>query len=197
MSTDTLPNAGKSHISWLELPEADVTPEVTEIFERTRERFGHVRNSQRVSATNPHLAVAQDKLSHAVQRAPGISLSDFDRELIAVVVSAQNRCAPCLFVHSALLRELTGDAVLIARLEINDRHVDLSPRHRALADYARKITVAPHEIVPADIDALRAAGLTEREIFDAAAVAAYFNFSNRINNALGIEPDTEAFQANR
>ncbi|WP_201835754.1 peroxidase-related enzyme [Microvirga zambiensis] len=197
MGAETLLHAAKLHTSWLELPEAEVTPEVADIFERTQERFGHVRNSQLVTAVNPHLAVAQDRLSHAVQRAPSISLSDLDRELIAVVVSAQNRCAPCLFVHGAMLRDLTGDPVLVARLEINDRHVELSQRHRALADYARKITTAPEEIVAGDIDTLRSAGLTEREIFDAAAVAAYFNFSNRINNALGIKPDIEAFQANR
>ncbi|MCE6076459.1 peroxidase-related enzyme [Agrobacterium vitis] len=186
-----------SDISWLTLGVAAPSPEVSATFDRTRERFGHVRNAQLVTAHRPNLAAAQDALSKAVQFAPDTGITPLERELLAIVVSAENRCPACIFAHSAILREITGDAVLVGRIEVNYRHVDLTPRQRALADYAVKVTRASWELEPKDIDALRDNGLSEEEIIDAAAVIAYFNFSNRINNALGIAPDAKAYLAHR
>jgi uncharacterized peroxidase-related enzyme len=85
----------------------------------------------------------------------------------------------------------------VARIEVNFRHADLSARERALADYAIRITRDPGEIEPADLDKLRQAGVSEAEILDAAGVAAYFNFSNRLNSALGVPPNDEAYAVGR
>lgn len=181
-------------LSWLNLPEATLHGEVLEIIERTAASVGHRRHAQLLLAQNPPLLIAQDALSRALNQPPESGLSPRERELIAVVVSAENRCAPCLFAHAATLRRLTGDAVWVAQLEVNYRHAVLSEREHALADYAQKITQAPHQIVSQDLDALRQAGLTERDILDAAGVASYFNYSNRLNSALGIAPNPEAYQ---
>jgi uncharacterized peroxidase-related enzyme len=186
-----------SDISWLKLGSATVEADIQAIFDRTQQRFDHVRNAQRVTAHRPLLALAQDQLSKAVQFAPDTGITPFERELLAIVVSAENRCEPCLFAHAAILREITGDPVFVGRIEVNYRHVELSPRQRALADYAVKVTRSSWEIAPSDLDDLRKAGMSELEIIDAAAVIAYFNFSNRINNALGISPNAEAYHAHR
>ena len=82
-------------------------------------------------------------------------------------------------------------------VEVNYRRAGLSPRERALADYALKITRAAAEVEPADLQTLRDAGVDEHGILEAAAVAAYFNFSNRLNSALGVRANTEAYAANR
>lgn len=186
-----------SDISWLKLGAAEPTPEIGAIFQRTKDRFGHVRNAQRVTAHRQSLATAQDALSKAVQFATDTGITPFERELLAIVVSAENRCAACLFAHAAILREITGDPVLVGRIEVNYRHVDLTPRQSALANYAVKVTRASWDVEPAELDLLRDLGLTEADIIDAAALVAYFNFSNRLNNALGIAPNDEAFLAHR
>jgi uncharacterized peroxidase-related enzyme len=183
--------------SWLDLPLAPSTPELDALFDRTREKLGYVRHSQRATAHRPALTLAQDALSRAVNSdAPG-SLCRRERELIALVVSTENRCIPCVFGHAAALREASGDPAWVAQVEANFRHAGLSARERALADFALLITRTPGEIEAQHLEPLRAAGLTEEQIVDAAAVAAYFNFSNRLNSALGVPPNLEAYAAHR
>lgn len=184
-------------LSWLALPPPPETPETKALFERSLERLGYTRNTQKVLAQLPALLLAQDALSRSLTVEYEGGLSGRERELIALVVSVQNRCEPCVWGHAAKLRELTGDAELVGVIEVNYRRAGLAPRERAIADYALKITRAPEEIEPEDLDTLRAVGLTEREIIEAAAVAAYFNFSNRINSALGVHPNPQPFRANR
>lgn len=183
--------------SWLDLPPASPTPDVQAVFDRTQAKLGYVRNNQCATANRPALTLAQDALSRAVNSDTEGGLTRAERELIALVVSVENRCEACVFGHAAALREATGDPLRVARIEVNFRHAGLSPRQRALADYALQITRAPGEIEAADLDRLRAAGLSELQILDAAAIAAYFNFSNRLNSALGIPPNDEAYAAHR
>lgn len=183
--------------SWLNLPPAPSTAELDALFDRTRDKLGYVRHSQRATAHRPALTLAQDALSRAVNSdAPG-GLSRRERELIALVVSTENRCIPCVFGHAAALREASGDPAWVAQVEANYRHAGLSSRERALADFALLITRTPGEIEPQHLEPLRAAGLAETQIIDAAAVAAYFNFSNRLNSALGVPPNLEAYVAHR
>jgi uncharacterized peroxidase-related enzyme len=184
-------------LSWLHLPEAPLTPELRELYDRTAGKIGYVRNGQRAVAHRPELALAQDVLSRAVNSDRPDGLSRRERELIALVVSVENHCQACVFAHASALRDASHDALWVATIEVNYRHAELTARERALADYAVKITHASGEIQPADLDALRAEGLTEIEIIDAAAVAAYFNFSNRINSALGVKANAEAYAAHR
>lgn len=184
-------------LSWLDLPATAPTPEVRAVFDRTRERIGYIRNNQRVAAHRPGLLVGLDALSRGVQFAPEIGLSAREREIIALVVSSENHCEPCVVTHASLLREITGDDFFVARLSINPAHVDLAERERALVDYALAVTRHPGEIVEDDIDDLRAAGLSDGDILDAAAIAAYFNFSNRLNSAIGLLPDERAYWTSR
>jgi uncharacterized peroxidase-related enzyme len=184
-------------ISWLELAPADETPEILAALERTRARLGYVRNGQAALLHRPGLVLAIEQLSLAATQNPDSGLSRTERELIALVVSIENKCQPCIFTHAAALRGITGDPLWVAKVEANFRHAGLSERERALVDYALLITLDPASIEASDLDLLRDAGIPDADILDAAAVVAYFNFSNRINSALGVVPNTEAFLAHR
>jgi uncharacterized peroxidase-related enzyme len=118
-------------------------------------------------------------------------LSRLEREMIAVVVSSANRCYYCQVAHGQAVRELSGDPALGELLIMNYRAAVLSPRQRAMLDFAHKMTVAPDAIIAEDRDALRQAGLDTRSIWDIAAVAAFFNLSNRMATAVDMMPNPE------
>jgi len=185
-------------LSWLQLHVAPPSSAQTDaIFAATRERLGYVRNQQRVLAHKPALLVAVTGLGDTVVRDEQGALSARERELIALVVSVENRCEPCVFGHAAALRALDAEPEWVATIEVNYRRADLTARERALADYAIKVTRGASEIGPKDLDLLRDSGVPEPGILEAASVAAYFNFSNRLNSALGIKANVEALQAHR
>jgi uncharacterized peroxidase-related enzyme len=184
--------------SWLDLPAArDDNAAVQAIFTATRAKLGYVRHQQHVLATRPAIFTALAAASAAINQDQAGLLSPFERELIALVVSAENRCEPCVFGHAAALRGISGDPELVGTIEVNYRRAGLTPRQRALANYALKVTRAPAEIEPADLDALRAADIDDAAILEAALIAAYFNLSNRVNSALGIRANAEAHAAHR
>ena len=118
-------------------------------------------------------------------------LSKLQREMIAVVVSSANRCYYCLAAHGAAVRELSGDAILADRLGMNYRAADLEPRERAMLDFAWALTERPRSIDEPDRNALRAAGWSDREVWDIAAVAAFFNMTNRMSVATDLRPNDE------
>ena len=118
-------------------------------------------------------------------------LSKLEREMIAVVVSSANRCYYCQVAHGQAVRELSGDPALGELLVMNYRAAALTPRQRAMLDFAHKMTVTPAEIVDEDRAALRDAGFDDRSIWDIAAVAAFFNLSNRMATAVDMMPNPE------
>jgi uncharacterized peroxidase-related enzyme len=124
-------------------------------------------------------------------------LSKLEREMIAVVVSSANRCYYCQVAHGQAVRELSGDPALGELLVMNYRAAALTPRQRAMLDFAHKMTVMPAGIVDEDRAALRDAGFDDRSIWDIAAVAAFFNLSNRMATAVDMMPNPEYHAKNR
>ena len=118
-------------------------------------------------------------------------LTKLEREMIAVAVSSVNRCFYCLVAHGAAVRQLSGDPSLGEMLAMNYRAAELEPRRRAMLDFAVKLTQQPHEIEEPDRQALRDAGFSDRDIWDIAAVAAFFNMSNRMASATDMRPNRE------
>ncbi len=118
-------------------------------------------------------------------------LSKLEREMIAVVVSSANRCYYCLTAHGAAVRQLSGDPELGEMLVMNWRTAALPARQRALLEFAHRLTVAPAEVGEADRAALREAGWSERDIWDAASVAGFFNLTNRVATATDMMPNRE------
>lgn len=118
-------------------------------------------------------------------------LTKLEREMIAVVVSSANHCYYCLTAHGAAVRQLSGDPKLGEQLVMNYRTAELEPKIRAALDFSWKLTKQPETIDEPDRQALRDAGWNDREIWDIAAVASFFNMSNRMSAATDKQPNDE------
>jgi len=176
-------------ISRLPVPGPDELPEdVATLHAKAEAKLGFVPNVLRVMAFRPtHL---MKWFAHYDDLMRGESqLTKAQREMIAVVVSAANKCNYCVVSHAAAVRVETGDPALADFLATNYRHAPLDPRDRAMLDFAHKVTVASHEIEEEDLEELRRHGFSDEEIFDITEVAAMFNFTNRLASAFGWVPN--------
>ena len=184
-------------MSWLRIPdEPDVPAEARELWAAPLEKLGFVPNVLRNYALRPEHLVRW--WSHYDELMRGESgLTKAQREMIAVVVSATNRCHYCIVSHSAALRKLTEDPVLVDQLATSYEYAPLEPRERAMLDFAVKLTEESHRCGEGDVEALRAAGWSDEEVFDIAQVAAMFNFTNRLASGLGWQPNEEYFGLGR
>ncbi|MGR3493170.1 MAG: peroxidase-related enzyme, partial [Shimia sp.] len=124
-------------------------------------------------------------------------LTKLEREMIAVVVSSLNRCVYCLTAHGQAVRELSGDPLLGEHLVMNYRVADITPKQRAMLDFAAQMTEASHEIEEPDRQRLRDAGWSERDIWDIANIAGFFNMTNRVASATDMQPNPEYHARNR
>jgi uncharacterized peroxidase-related enzyme len=118
-------------------------------------------------------------------------LSKLEREMIAVVVSSVNHCYYCLTAHGAAVRQLSGDPALGEMMVMNYRAAALSGKQKAMLDFAVKLTERPDTIEEADRQALRDAGFSDRDIWDIASTAGFFNMSNRVAAAVDMRPNGE------
>ena len=179
------------HISIYDLPEtAELDEETQRYFEICVEKLGLVPNVLKTFSRNTEKLKAFSQYYNTLMLAPS-GLSKLEREMVAVVVSSANRCFYCLVAHGQAVRRLSGDPQLGEMLVMNYRVAQLSDRQRAMLDFAWKLTTAPAEIVEADRDALRAAGLGQDEIFDLADVIGFFNMSNRFAIASDMMPNAD------
>ena len=188
---------GETRLSWLAVPRAeDVPDEVVELWQKPLEKLGFVPNVLRVFALRPAHLLAWWQYYDELMRGES-GLSKAQREMIAVVVSALNRCHYCIVSHSAALRKLTGDTDLVDRLATGWKYAELDPKERAMLGFAVKLTVASDRCTDDDVQALRDAGWTDEDVFDIAQVAAMFNFTNRLASGLGWVPNREYFSLGR
>jgi uncharacterized peroxidase-related enzyme len=180
-------------VSRLQVPdEASLPADIQELFARNREKPGFVPNVFRALSLRPEVLRGFVALYDALMAADG-GLSKAEREMIAVAVSAQNACHYCLVSHGAVLRVRAKDARLADTVAANYRAAALTPRQRAMLDYAVKVTRASAEVGDDDLATLRAHGLSDEEIFDVTQIAAFFNYSNRAASALGMRPNGEFY----
>ncbi|MFW8633612.1 peroxidase-related enzyme [Cribrihabitans pelagius] len=184
MTDDTLPTA-------LNLPMADPLPEATQkYFAVCEEKLGLVPNVLKAYAFDPEKLDAFTAMYNGLMLADS-GLSKLEREMIAVVVSSINRCYYCLVAHGAAVRQLSGNPELAEMLVMNYRVAPLDARQRAMLDFAAKLTRASAEVVDADRQSLREAGFSERDIWDIANVAGFFNMTNRVASATAMAPNPE------
>jgi uncharacterized peroxidase-related enzyme len=179
----------EGRISRLPVPERDEVPDdVATLFAKAETKLGFIPNVMRVMAFRPEHFMKW--FAHYDELMRGESgLTKAQREMIAVVVSAANKCNYCVISHAAAVRVETGDPRLADFLATNYRHAPLEPRDRAMLDFAHKLTVASHEVEEDDLEELRRQGFTDEEIFDIAEVAAMFNFTNRLASAFAWVPN--------
>ena len=181
----------KKDLSWLRVPpEEDAPPGVQELYGKASEKLGFVPNVLRVYALRPRHLELWNAFYDDLMRGDS-ALTRPQREMIAVVVSTVNRCHYCMVSHSAYLRRLTGDPVLVEQLRTNYRYADVEPRERAMLDFAVKLTEQSSASTEADVESLRDAGWADEDIMDIAEVTAMFNFTNRLASGLGWAPNDE------
>lgn len=179
-----------SHIMAVTLPAGELSERSQAYFRKCEEKIGYVPNVLQAYAFDDAKLQAFSVFYNDLMLSPS-GLSKLEREMIAVVVSSINRCFYCLTAHGAAVRQLSGDPVLGEMLVMNYRAADLDARHRAMLDFAAKLTEAPEKVVEADRDALRAAGFNDRDIWDIGAVASFYNMSNRMASAIDMRPNPE------
>lgn len=124
-------------------------------------------------------------------------LSKLEREMIAVVVSSANRCYYCLTAHGQAVREMSGDPSLGEALVMNWRVAQVTPKQRAMLEFAHRLTADPAATGAAERRALRKAGFSDRDIWDICAVAAFFNMTNRLATATDMMPNEEYLALSR
>ncbi|MGL4324713.1 MAG: peroxidase-related enzyme [Beijerinckiaceae bacterium] len=174
----------------VDIPRGELSPAMQAYFAKCEEKIGFIPNVLQCYAIDNAKLEAFAAFYNDLMLAPS-GLSKLEREMIAVVVSAENRCFYCLAAHGAAVRQLSGDAVLGEMLVMNYRAAHLSARHRTMLDFAAKLTGASHAIEESDRAGLRAAGFAERDIWDIAAVASFYNMSNRMASAVDMRPNVE------
>jgi uncharacterized peroxidase-related enzyme len=188
MTTIALDDARTTALD-LSLPEP-LPDDVRELFDKCTAKLGLIPNVLAAYAHRPDKLRAFSQMYNDLMLGES-GLSKLEREMIAVAVSSQNRCWYCQVAHGAQVRALSGDPALGEALVMNWRVAELSPRQRAMIGFAIRATVASAEIGEADRDALREHGFAEQDIWDIAAVAAFFNMSNRMASAVGMVPNAD------
>jgi uncharacterized peroxidase-related enzyme len=176
-------------ITALELAGAELTPAMQAYFDKCTEKLGFVPNVLKAYAFDMPKLEAFVAMYNDLMLAPS-GLTKLEREMIAVTVSSHNRCYYCLAAHGAAVRNLADDPVLGELMVMNYRAARLDRRQRAMLDFAVKLTAEPWGMDEGDRKGLREAGFSDRDIWDIAAVAGFFNMSNRIASATDMRPNS-------
>ena len=173
----------------LDIARGKLSGEMQTYFDKCQEKLGYVPNVLRAFGfDNGKLQAFVDYRQELVQNAE--NLSKLEIEMIATVVSAQNRCFYCITVHGNGVRALSGDPILGEMMVMNYRAAKLSKRQRAMLDFAVKMTVESWAVEEKDREKLRRAGFTDRDIWDIASVAAFYNMTNRLASSTDMRPNT-------
>jgi len=167
---------------------AKLTPGLQAYFDKCQEKLGFVPNVLRAYGFDTvKLQAFIDMVDDLMLADSG--LSKLEREMIAVAVSAVNHCHYCLAAHGAAVRQRARDPIMGELIAQNWRAAHLPARQQAMLAFAEKLTETPAKIEEADRAALRAAGFSDRDIWDIAATAAFYNMSNRLAAATDMKPN--------
>jgi uncharacterized peroxidase-related enzyme len=184
-------------ISRFSLPRLeDVPADVRERIVAVQEKAGFVPNVFLVLARRPDEFRAFFAYHDALMLKDG-GLSKGEREMIVVATSAANDCHYCIVAHGALVRVYEKNPLLADQLSSNWRRADVTPRQRAMLEFAVKVAVRSAEIEDADFARLREQGFSDEDTWDIASIAAFFGMSNRIANATAMRPNDEFYLMGR
>jgi len=124
-------------------------------------------------------------------------LSKGEREMIVVATSGLNHCIYCVVAHGAILRIREKNPYLADQIATNYREADITDRHKAMLDFAAKVSLESHEVNDADFDKLREHGFSDEDIWDIGAITAFFSLSNRMANVTTMRPNDEFYLLGR
>ena len=173
------------------LPE-DIRARILEV----QEKGGFVPNVYLALAHRPDEFRAFFAYYDALMLKPS-GLSKGEKEMIVVATSGANDCLYCVVAHGAILRIYEKKPTLADQVAVNYRKADITPRQRAMLDFAMKVCTASHEVEDADFEALRPHGFSDEDIWDIAAITAFFGLSNRMANVTAMRPNDEFFLMGR
>jgi uncharacterized peroxidase-related enzyme len=174
------------------LPE-DIKAKVLEV----QEKAGFIPNVFMGFARRPAEWRAFFAYHDALMLKEDSGLTKGDREMIVTTTSAANNCLYCVVAHGAILRIYEKKPMVADQVAVNHRKADISPRQRAMLDFAMKVCNSAHEIEDADFDALHAHGFSDEDAWDIAAITAFFGLSNRMANVTGMMPNPEFYLMGR
>ena len=124
-------------------------------------------------------------------------LSKAEREMIVVATSSANQCQYCVIAHGAILRIRAKNPLVADQVAVNYRKADITPRQKAMLDFAMKVALEAHKISEADFAAVATHGFSDDDIWDIAAIAAFFALSNRMANVTAMRPNEEFYLMGR
>ncbi|MBV8639628.1 MAG: peroxidase-related enzyme [Candidatus Eremiobacteraeota bacterium] len=178
-------------------PAEDALPDdIREIYEINRAKIGFVPNVFRAYAQRPEHFRAFMMYHDVLMKGPS-GLSRAEREAIVVAVSAENRCQYCMTAHGAALRILGKDPILAEQIANNWRTAELTARLRTMLEFATSVNEPGFAATDSEIDDLRALGFSDDDIWDIAAIAAFFGFSNRMAGLMDMRPNEEFYSMGR
>ena len=178
-------------ISRFPVPALKTLPDdVREKILAVQEKAGFVPNVFLALAFRPDEFRAFVAYHDALMEKPG-GLTKAEREMIVVATSGANQCQYCVVAHGAILRIRAKDPLIADQVAINYRKADITPRQRAMLDFAMQVSRAAETVEEADRAALTAHGFTDDDIWDIGAISAFFAMSNRLANAISLRPNDE------
>ena len=163
----------------------------------TQEKAGFIPNVFLMLARRPAEWRAFFAYHDALMLKEDGNLTKGDREMIVTATSAVNQCLYCVVAHGAILRIYEKKPLVADQVAINYRKADISPRQRAMLDFAMKVCTASHEMNDDDFAALAQYGLDDEDAWDIAAITAFFGMSNRVANTMHIMPNPEFYLMGR
>ncbi|MBB2487541.1 peroxidase-related enzyme [Mitsuaria sp. WAJ17] len=192
-----MPSAAPFKISRFPVPELrDLPEDLRARILAVQEKSGFVPNVFLVLAHRPDEFRAFFAYHDALMDKPG-ALSKAEREMIVVATSNANQCQYCVVAHGAILRIRAKNPLLADQVAINYRKADITPRQKAMLDFAMKVSTASHAVGDEDFEALQAHGFGPEEAWDIAAIAAFFGLSNRMANVSSMRPNDEFYTLGR
>jgi uncharacterized peroxidase-related enzyme len=177
-------------------PLGDLPHDIRERILAVQEKAGFVPNVFLALAHRPDEFRAFFAYHDALMEKRG-GLSRAEREMIVVATSSANQCQYCVVAHGAILRVRARNPLLADQIAINYRKADIDARQKAMLDFAMKVALQSFLLGDADFAALQAHGFSQDDVWDIAAIAAFFGMSNRLANAMSMRPNDEFYSLGR
>jgi len=184
-------------ISRFPVPEIkDLPDDIRARILAVQEKSGFVPNVFLVLAHRPDEFRAFFAYHDALMDKKG-NLSKAEREMIVVATSNANQCQYCVVAHGAILRIRAKNPLIADQVAVNYRKADITPRQKAMLDFAMKVSARAHEVDDHDFETLRQHGFDQDDIWDIAGIAAFFGLSNRMANVTSMRPNDEFYGMGR
>ncbi len=174
----------------------DMPEDIRTRIETVQEKSGFIPNVFLTLAHRPDEFRAFFAYHDTLMEKPG-NLTKAEREMIVVATSAANQCQYCVIAHGAILRIRAKNPLIADQVATNYRKADLSPRQKAMLDFAMKVSQSAQQVGEADFDVLKSHGFNEDDIWDMAGISAFFGMSNRLANVTSMRPNDEFYALGR